>query len=271
VQVEIAREELRHSIQRLVERRSVEIGADEDERPQLLDESRPKREVGPLERLLALGARRGAKRSVEVVRPGLVGTLQRLAAPPAQRDLRASVPADVHERLQLSVPASDDDERNVTGRAGCVLAGLGDPPRRARIGPRPPEDALLLSVRQLLGGLPAPGQGVALLEVSCTRHGTILPTAAVRNQSLAEATLDPGQATQRHYHREAEEMYFLLEGIGEMEVDGEGARVSPGDAILIPPGAWHQIRASADGPLRLLCCCAPPYRHEDTYFRRGQR
>jgi mannose-6-phosphate isomerase-like protein (cupin superfamily) len=85
-------------------------------------------------------------------------------------------------------------------------------------------------------------------------------------RGLAEATLDPGQAAQRHYHREAEEIYFLLEGIGEMEVDGERARVSPGDAILIPPGAWHQIRASADGPLRLLCCCAPPYRHEDTYF-----
>jgi len=94
-----------------------------------------------------------------------------------------------------------------------------------------------------------------------------LPTATVRNQSLAEATLEPGQATQRHCHRESEEIYFLLEGTGEMELDGERALVSPGDAILIPPGAWHQIRASADGPLRLLCCCAPPYRHEDTYFR----
>ena len=38
----------------------------------------------------------------------------------------------------------------------------------------------------------------------------------------------------------------------------------PGDAILIPPGAWHQI--TADQPLRFLCCCAPPYAHEDTYF-----
>ena len=94
-----------------------------------------------------------------------------------------------------------------------------------------------------------------------------LPTAAVRNQSLAEATLDAGQATQRHYHREAEEIYFVLVGVGELQVDGERARVSPGDAILIPPGAWHQIRASADGHLQFLCCCAPPYTHEDTYFR----
>jgi mannose-6-phosphate isomerase-like protein (cupin superfamily) len=94
-----------------------------------------------------------------------------------------------------------------------------------------------------------------------------LPTAPVRNQSLAEATLEPGQATERHYHRESEELYYLIEGSGEMEIDGERARVTPGDAILIPPGAWHQIHAAdQEGPLRFLCCCAPPYRHEDTYF-----
>ena len=92
-----------------------------------------------------------------------------------------------------------------------------------------------------------------------------LPTAPVRNQSLAEASLAPGQATERHYHAETEEIYYVVEGSGEMELDGEGRPVSVGDAVLIPPGAWHQIRAG-DEQLRFLCCCAPAYRHEDTYF-----
>ena len=92
-----------------------------------------------------------------------------------------------------------------------------------------------------------------------------LPTAPVRNQSLAEATLEPGQATQRHYHAEAEENYYLVTGSGVMEVDGERREVSPGDAILIPPGARHQITAVGER-LRFLCCCAPAYRHEDTFF-----
>jgi mannose-6-phosphate isomerase-like protein (cupin superfamily) len=92
-----------------------------------------------------------------------------------------------------------------------------------------------------------------------------IPTAPVRHQSLAEATLEPGQATQRHYHAETEEIYYLVEGSGEMEIDGETRAVAPGDAILIPPGAWHQITAGS-GQLRFLCCCAPAYRHEDTYF-----
>ena len=88
--------------------------------------------------------------------------------------------------------------------------------------------------------------------------------APVANQSLAEATVPAGGATQRHYHRISEEFYFILEGTGRMEIDGEERIVGPGDAILIPPGAWHQIMAVET--LRFLCCCAPPYAHEDTFF-----
>jgi mannose-6-phosphate isomerase-like protein (cupin superfamily) len=84
-------------------------------------------------------------------------------------------------------------------------------------------------------------------------------------QSLAEATLDPGGATQRHHHRLSEEIYFFLEGSGTMEIDGETRSVGPGDAVLIPPRAWHSIVAGESGA-RFLCCCAPPYSHDDTYF-----
>jgi len=83
-------------------------------------------------------------------------------------------------------------------------------------------------------------------------------------QSLAEASLDRGRATQRHYHRVSEEIYFVLDGRGAMEVDGDERELGPGDTVLIPPGAWHEIRALE--PLRFLCCCAPPYSHDDTFF-----
>jgi mannose-6-phosphate isomerase-like protein (cupin superfamily) len=83
-------------------------------------------------------------------------------------------------------------------------------------------------------------------------------------QSLAEASLTSGQATERHYHRASEEIYFVLEGEGELEIDGQRRTVTPGDAALIPAGARHEITAL--GPLRFLCCCSPPYSHDDTFF-----
>ncbi|MBJ7456078.1 MAG: cupin domain-containing protein, partial [Thermoleophilia bacterium] len=79
-----------------------------------------------------------------------------------------------------------------------------------------------------------------------------LSNAPVANHSLAEATIEAGEATVRHHHRVSEEIYYLVEGTGTMELDGETTTVTAGDAVLIPPGAWHQITASADGPVRLL-------------------
>lgn len=91
-----------------------------------------------------------------------------------------------------------------------------------------------------------------------------LSNAPVRNQSIAEATLPAGAETERHYHKASEEFYYLTKGLGLMEIDGVEREVGPGDAILIPAGAWHQIRAIE--PLSFLCCCAPPYSHDDTFF-----
>ena len=93
-----------------------------------------------------------------------------------------------------------------------------------------------------------------------------LTNSSTQKQSLAEATIPRHGATERHYHGESEELYYVLEGSGKMEVDGERRHLGPGDAVLIPPGAWHQIHAIGDSQLRFLCCCAPPYREADTFF-----
>lgn len=93
-----------------------------------------------------------------------------------------------------------------------------------------------------------------------------LPTGGTALQSLAEARLAPGSRTQRHYHAVTEEIYFVTAGRAEMEMDGVRVELGPRESVAIPPGAWHEITALGDEELRFLCCCAPPYRHEDTFF-----
>ena len=106
-----------------------------------------------------------------------------------------------------------------------------------------------------------------VVEAFVTKDGsTIRELHHTAAQSLAEATLEPGQATERHYHRESEEIYVVTKGAGVLEIDGETRRVRPGEAVLIPPGAWHQLENDGTSELRILCCCAPPYSHDDTYF-----
>lgn len=88
--------------------------------------------------------------------------------------------------------------------------------------------------------------------------------SVIRNQSLAEARIHPGQATQEHYHRVTEEIYYITHGQGRMRLEGEMREVKVGDSIAIPPGKKHKIWNTGTETLRLLCCCAPAYEHEDT-------
>lgn len=105
------------------------------------------------------------------------------------------------------------------------------------------------------------------VEAFVTKDGsTIRELHHTQAQSLAEATLEVEQATERHYHRVTEEIYFVLKGQGKMEIDGETSQIRPGDAVLIPPGAWHTLENNGTSELRILCCCAPPYAHDDTFF-----
>jgi mannose-6-phosphate isomerase-like protein (cupin superfamily) len=88
--------------------------------------------------------------------------------------------------------------------------------------------------------------------------------SVIRHQSLAEARLPAGGATQEHYHPKCEEIYYITHGSGKIRIEGELREVKPGDAIAIPPGQKHKLWNTGKETLRLLCCCAPAYEDSDT-------
>ena len=94
--------------------------------------------------------------------------------------------------------------------------------------------------------------------------------SCIRKQSLAEARIAPGMTTEAHHHRQTEEIYYIVSGVGEMMINDEVRLVGPGDAIAIPPGAVHKITNPGSEVLRLLCCCAPGYEHEDTVLAENE-
>ena len=88
--------------------------------------------------------------------------------------------------------------------------------------------------------------------------------SAIRHQSLAEARLPVGGATQEHYHVRTEEIYYITQGAGRIRIEGETCEVQAGDAVAILPGQKHKLWNIGQETLRLLCCCAPAYEHDDT-------
>jgi mannose-6-phosphate isomerase-like protein (cupin superfamily) len=83
-------------------------------------------------------------------------------------------------------------------------------------------------------------------------------------QSLAEATIQAGSETFMHKHLKTEEIYHITQGRGVMVLGDSQLDFIAGDTILIPPGTLHLIRNNGYVEVKILCCCSPPYSHNDT-------
>lgn len=69
--------------------------------------------------------------------------------------------------------------------------------------------------------------------------------------------LDPNGGQVPWHNHEQEEVYFVLEGTGEMCIDDERREVGGGQAVHIPSGAFHQLTNVGDTPLRMVYCYGP--------------
>jgi mannose-6-phosphate isomerase-like protein (cupin superfamily) len=68
----------------------------------------------------------------------------------------------------------------------------------------------------------------------------------------------------RHHHRKCAEVYYVLEGTGQMELDGETVAVGPGTVITIKPGTRHRLWS--EGGVRTVVVAVPAFDPEDEYF-----
>jgi len=105
-----------------------------------------------------------------------------------------------------------------------------------------------------------------------TAHGSeIRPlidrtTSNVTQCSLAEEMLPPGCTVTPHYHRDIEEIYYLVSGRGLMTVGDEIQEVNAGDAVYVPRGHRHTLQNTGTETIKLILVCGPAFFYEDQVF-----
>lgn len=67
-----------------------------------------------------------------------------------------------------------------------------------------------------------------------------------------------------HYHKECTEVYYILEGRGKMELNGDVIDVEPGMMVYIEPHTPHRLW-SPEG-VRTVVFGVPAMNPEDEYF-----
>ena len=86
-------------------------------------------------------------------------------------------------------------------------------------------------------------------------------TAAI-GYSLAHALLGPGESSTKHLLKSSE-VYYILSGLGRMNIDNESRDLAPGDTVYIPPDAVQWIDNIGSTPLAFLCIVDPAWQAED--------
>jgi mannose-6-phosphate isomerase-like protein (cupin superfamily) len=83
-------------------------------------------------------------------------------------------------------------------------------------------------------------------------------SGAVASVHLVDISVD----ARAHYHKRMTEIYLVLEGTGEIELDGERFPVKPMTAIFIKPGCRHR----AIGNLKIINVPIPAFDPADEFF-----
>ena len=81
-------------------------------------------------------------------------------------------------------------------------------------------------------------------------------------RSCSLGTCDGYRRSQPHYHKRATELYYVLEGEGQVILDGEARDVFTGTMLHIPPGIVH----AAIGKMRVLVVGIPDIDDNDVYY-----
>lgn len=74
--------------------------------------------------------------------------------------------------------------------------------------------------------------------------------------TLVEMEVDGFQYIHKH---EPEQTYTILEGSGQMTVNGEQRPIRPGDCIFIPSWAEHGLQNTGEAMLKYLSAASPSF------------
>ena len=69
-----------------------------------------------------------------------------------------------------------------------------------------------------------------------------------------------------HYHKALTETYYVLEGEGWIELNGQRKPLSPGMAVLIPPEIRHRAVIEEGRKMTILNFVMPPFDPADEYL-----
>ena len=126
-------------------------------------------------------------------------------------------------------------------------------------------------VRRWMWGTSTSVKAFTTLDGSTIREIAGRATLLSRNQEISPRRPCHRAARRSLAHHRSLRALLLHRRRGRLRVAGEWRDVGQSDCAVLPAQCRAQAREPSTEPLVLLCCCAPPYSHEDTVLTEEPR
>lgn len=83
-----------------------------------------------------------------------------------------------------------------------------------------------------------------------------------RDVTVIQERMPPGESEVKHAHQRARQLFYLLRGTVQIELEGKLFTLGPGDALEVAPGQSHRVRNTSTRAASLLVVSSPSTSHD---------
>jgi mannose-6-phosphate isomerase-like protein (cupin superfamily) len=104
-------------------------------------------------------------------------------------------------------------------------------------------------------------QDASMERITCGLMRKLTGIADSKNMDFAHVTIRA--PTKRHFHKELTEVYFVLKGAINVDLDGKIEHLKKGQMVVIFPNTKHKAWKATKADAEILVVCSPPWSEAD--------
>jgi len=120
---------------------------------------------------------------------------------------------------------------------------------------------LIKSFRDIMAYIVKKVKDAEARDITCGIMHNLTTTEDFKDMDFVHVTVTA--ETKEHYHKQLTEVYYVLKGAIDVELDGTIEHLEKDEMIMIYPNTNHKARKTSEEDAEILVICSPPWAEED--------
>lgn len=91
--------------------------------------------------------------------------------------------------------------------------------------------------------------------------------ATGQHTQVVVMSIPPGGEIGEETHSDNDQVLYLVQGNGEVVLDGHSAPFNEGDLVLVPAGTLHNFKSTANSEMKIITTYSPPHHPDGTVHK----